>query len=127
MKPVVESAIDEIRAAFPSSELTIREDGEGGAYVIVEEVELGQLYDQRATWIGFRITFQCPHADVYPHFVRGDLQRKDGQPLGQGTSKSSFEGRSAVQLSRRSNRRNPLTDTPLLKLQKVLHWLRKGP
>ncbi len=69
------------------------------------------------------MVFQYPYANVYPHFVRGDLTRSDGQPLGEGTSVTTFDSRSAVQLSRRSNRLNPATDSAVLKLHKVLAWL----
>lgn len=126
MKSAVEQAIDEIRRV-EAKPLLIREDGEGGAYVILEQIDPGEPYVQTSTWIGFRISFQYPHADVYPHYVRGDLSRKDGRPLGAGTSITTFEGRPAVQLSRRSNNMDPLTDTALLKLHKVLHWLRTHP
>ena len=65
---------------------------------------------------------------MYPHFVRSDLQRKDGRPLGEAvTGGHTFLGRSALQLSRRSNRLNPAVDTALLKLMKVLQWLSTHP
>ena len=37
---------------------------------------------------------------------------------------TTFEGRPAMQLSRRSNRLDPETDTEAIKLHKVLTWLR---
>jgi len=120
----VAEAIDEIRSSFPDSKLDFHEDGEGGAFVFVDPVDPGPPYQQRETWIGFRVTFQYPYADVYPHFVRADLARADGAPLGEGTAASTFDGRPAVQLSRRSNRLNPETDTAAIKLHKVLTWLR---
>ncbi len=124
MKPAVERVIAEIREAYPATTVTVREGGEGGAYVIVEEVDPGHVYRQRATWIGFRITFQYPHADTYPHYVRGDLARADDRALGEGMSPNqTFEGRPAVQISRRSNHLDPKTETALIKLHKVLTWL----
>jgi hypothetical protein len=122
MTPEVAGAIDEIRAAFPDATVGAREDGDG-VIVIVDPVDPGPPYVQRATWIGFRITFQYPYADVYPHFLRGDLARVDGAALGEGITATRFEDQSAVQVSRRSNRLNPATDTAALKLTKVLHWL----
>lgn len=128
MKPAVEQAVAEIKAAYPDSPVTVCEDGEGGAYVIVEEVDVGSLYQPPRTWVGFRITFQYPYADTYPHYVRGDLGRIDGRPLGEGMSvNTTFEGRSAVQISRRSNRLDPRTETAIVKLQKVLIWLASHP
>lgn len=128
MKPGIEQAINEIELALPECPVVVREDGDGGALVIVENVDLGAPYKQETTWVGFHITFPYPYADVYPHFVRGDLSRVDGKPLGNATSpNASFEGRPAVQISRRSNRLNPVTDTAQRKLLKVLDWLRRRP
>jgi hypothetical protein len=124
LTPEVTDALDEIPKAFPRATLTIREDGQGGAMVIVEPVPLGGPYRQASTWIGFHVTHLHPQADIYPHHVRADLSRRDSAGLGSGTSASSFEGRPSIQLSRRSNRRDASMDTALLKLQRVLSWLR---
>lgn len=127
MKAEVERAVAEIRAAYPDTSVTITDDGEGGAYVTVEEVPLSDRYEQPVTWAGFRITFQYPYADTYPHFVRGDLVRRDGGPLGDGISPGTFLDLPALQVSRRSNHLDPRTETALLKLEKVLQWLRTRP
>jgi hypothetical protein len=126
MKKEVATAIEEIRLAFSGKELVIAEDSEGGARVIVEEIELGPPFQQPQSWFGFYITCSYPYADVYPHFVRADLSLVSGHPLGEGTSAGqNFLGRAAIQLSRRSNRLNPKTDTAALKLLKVIEWLRR--
>ena len=127
VNPEVSQAIRDIAAAFPDATVSADEDSAGGAYVFIRDVPLAPIYQQHKTWVGFHITYMYPEADVYPHFVRADLCRADGAPLGDGTSPVSFQGQSAVQLSRRSNRLNPATDTALLKLQKVLRWLNNRP
>ena len=120
--PEVRIAVAEIAAVYPH--FGLEPDGNGGANVVVEGLKLAPIYRQRETWVGFHITYAYPQADVYPHFVRGDLCRVDGADLGVGTSTGhAFSGRTAVQLSRRSNQLNPAVDTALLKLQKVLLWL----
>src|SRR5438105_105852 len=124
MTSTVQRAIAEIKASFPSKPVTVREDGEGGAYVTVENVELGAGWTPNGTWIGFRITFQYPNADVYPHYVRNDLRRANGQPGPTNMTAAVFEGRPAFQVSRRSNRLNPAVDTAVLKLHKVIRWLK---
>jgi len=122
--PAVTEAITEIRATFDGAALSVKEDAEGGAYVRVEPVDPGSPYAQRETWIGFRITAQYPYADVYPLFVRHDLSRANGQPLGEGiTSNHTFDGQPAVQVSRRSSHLNPATDTAAIKVLKVLDWM----
>lgn len=125
--PEILRALAAIKTNFPECTQVVREDGEGGAYVILEDVPLGSPYSQSTTWVGFRITFQYPYSDVYPHFVRGDLSRADGKGLGEATSASTFENRAAIQVSRRSNKLNPAVDTALLKLLKVLQWLKSRP
>ena len=101
---------------------------QGGAYVVVGDQEYGQQYEPERGWVGFLITFQYPHADVYPHFVAGGLRRKDGRALGEGFSGprtwAGRPGEQVVQISRRSNRLNPAVDTAATKLAKVLEWVR---
>lgn len=109
--------------AYPQATTTIKEDGQGGAMVIVDPVPLGEPYAQTDTWVGFHITHLYPQADVYPHHVRRDLARSDGQGLGAATSTSTFAGRDSIQLSRRGNRWNAERDTALLKLGRVMDWL----
>lgn len=126
-QPVL-AAVDEVRAAFSTATVTVDEDGQGGAWVVVEDAPLPAIYVQPSTWIGFRITFQYPHADIYPHFVRSDLSRRDGRTLGDAISGGhAFCGRPALQISRRSNRWDPAVDTAALKLNKVLEWLTNRP
>ena len=122
--PVIAEAIEEIHATFDTAVVTSRPDGEGGAYVRVDPVDPGPPYAQRATWIAFRVTAQYPYADVYPLFVRPDLGRVDGRPLGDGmTPVTDFDGQPAIQVSRRSNHLNPATDSAALKVLKVLAWM----
>ena len=63
MTPEVVEAIDEIRSSFPEAAVDIRADDEGGAVVLVDPVDPGPQYQQRATWVGFRITFQYPYSE----------------------------------------------------------------
>ena len=91
---------------------------------MVRGVPMGCPYAQVEVWLGFQITFQYPYADVYPHFTNPDLARSDGGGLGGGFGTASFRGQPAIQISRRSNRLNPETDTAALKLLKVVTWMK---
>ena len=122
--PAVAQAIEEIHCTFEECSVEEEEDGSGGAFVVVTGIRLGRPYAQAEVWIGFQITFQYPYADVYPHFANADLARLNGAGLGEGFGLGSFQGRSAMQLSRRSNRLNPQTDTAALKLLKVVRWMK---
>jgi hypothetical protein len=127
MTPEVEHAIAELKETWPDTTVTIRPDTQGGALVILEDVPLFPPYAQASTWVGFQLSFQYPYADVYPHFVRGDLQRSDGKPLGEALTPATFDGRPAIQVSRRSNRHEPEFQTAAIKLHKVLEWMRTRP
>ncbi|MGB5102531.1 MAG: hypothetical protein WBO04_04330 [Steroidobacteraceae bacterium] len=121
----VSAAIENLHACFPSSEIVIEPDGNGGARVAVETVELSDAYVQNTTWLAGHLVSQLPYADIYPIFVRGDLARRDGRPLGTGLSPGHmFLNRSAVQASRRSNRRDPALELAGHKFLKVIEWLR---
>ena len=128
MTPEVQTALGQIAEAFIDCRLDAVEDGQGGALVTVLDVPIGEgPYQQPNTWVGFQITHTYPYADIYPHFVRHDLSRHDGKALGEGMSIGSYRNQPALQISRRSNRHDPTTDTALLKLCKVLRWLKSRP
>jgi hypothetical protein len=128
MNESVQQAVSQIKANFLDNPVEVQDDDQGGAWVLIEDLEMGDIYEPSTSWMGFRITFQYPNADVYPHYIRSDLLRKDKRPLGDGVSGGhTFMGRPALQLSRRSNRLNPATDTALLKLMKVRQWFSTRP
>ena len=122
--PGVAKAIEEIRGTFDPCPVEAVPDGAGGATVVVRDIRMGPPYAQARVWIGFQITFQYPYADVYPHFTNADLSRSDRGGLGGGFGTATFRGQPAIQISRRSNRLNPETDTAALKLLKVIRWMK---
>ncbi len=123
--PSVVKAIEEIRSTFDRCTVEAEADSSGGAVVVVKGIPMGCPYAQAQVWIGFRITFQYPYADVYPHFTNADLARSDGGSLGGGFGTATFRDRPAIQVSRRSNKLNPETDTAALKLLKVIRWMKR--
>ncbi len=127
ISPSVAQAIKQIRCTFKGCSIEFEEDGSGGAFVVVTGIRLGPPYVQANVWIGFQITFQYPYADVYPHFTNADLSRLNGAELGDGFGAGSFRDQPAIQVSRRSNRINPQTDTAALKLLKVVKWMKSRP
>ena len=124
MKAEVAQAVSEIETCFPSVTVTAEDDGDGGAVVTMYPLDPGSVYVQRETWMKFAISYLYPDADVYPLFVRPDLARADNNGHGEGIALGKFQGEPALQLSRRSNRRDPAFDTAARKVAKVLKWLR---
>ena len=130
LKAAVEEAIKDLQKAFPEATVSPTEDGQGGAHIVIESVPLDpQVFVQSETWVGFDLSFQLPYADVYPIHVRPDLARRDGRELRDEAlhPDNSFQGRSSLMLSRRSNNRDPEQDKPHLKVLRVLEWLRRWP
>jgi len=128
MNPPVEEAIAEIRATFADHQVDVEPDTDGGAFVTVQNLQLGDQYTPSVSWMGFHITFQYPHADVYPHFCVAGL-KKNGvdvvPPFHKGDWKTPSSAVAATTVSRQSNHRNPAVDTAAIKLMKVLEWIRK--
>lgn len=136
MKADVERAVAEIREGLPGLDVAVKEDGEGGAFVIVNGVRIGDCFAPTSPWIGFQITFPYPEADVYPHFIDagvkyvGNGEAPNAHPdgnlptaLSRGATMPGFD-RPAIQISRRSNRRDAETDSALLKLIRIVEFLR---
>ena len=122
--PEVEDAIEELKVVFRGHRIEATPDGQGGAYVVVDDLPLGAQYQPERSWIGFVIGFQYPAADIYPFFTDPNLGRVDGAPLGEGfTQPVTWHDRATTQISRRSYGWNPAEDTAALKLAKVLEWL----
>jgi hypothetical protein len=121
-------AIEELKRAFPSSAVTVAEDGQGGARVIIETVDLGGRYVPRTTWMGGHITALYPNADIYPVFVGGDVSRTDGRTFeAPVTTGHIFEGRPALQVSRMNNQMHLARQTALAKFLKILHFMETLP
>lgn len=117
----VDTAVAAVRAHFAGKPVEVVPDGAGGATVIVDHVDLGDRFTPSTTWLGFHISAAYPHADVYPHYL-GRVVRADGQAHGDAVQPADWNGRAALQLSRRSNGWNPAIDNAALKAEKVIKW-----
>lgn len=126
MKVEVSTAIEELKSQFSEASLSLREDDQGGAYVLLEGVRLGPKFRPEATWVGFQIPAQYPYADIYPIFLGGDVSRADGVAFqAPVTLGHCFEGRPAIQVSRRSAAAQGGTQKATAKVLKVLDFLEK--
>lgn len=125
MNAPVKAAVEQLERAFVGHRVEVLEDGQGGAFVIVEDLELGPAFTPLRSWVGFQIPALYPRADIYPHYVCPELTRVDSgpltTPLNPNRQMPGFN-RSAVMVSRRSNHWDPARDTAALKLRRVLMW-----
>jgi hypothetical protein len=136
VQPAVEKAVAELRAAFGDA-VRVMQDPDGGAFVIVDGQNIGNGFAPSTSWIGFHITWSCPEADVYPHFIdpavkyvgsrEAPNQFPDGNLPIPCTRNAVMPGFNlpAIQVSRRSNHHNSETDTPFTKLLRVLKELKQ--
>lgn len=130
LKVAVNAAVAGIRAQFGADHVTVHPDGQGGAWVEITDLALGATYAQDTTFLMCQLHFNLPGADVYPMFVRADLTRIDGAPLGEGfqTTNAKWTGvpsvRPVVQVSRRTRNNQFSAQTPAQKIEKVLEWIR---
>lgn len=128
MNVEVSTGIEELKRQFSNSSFTIREDGQGGAYVHIEPVSLGERYQPDATWVGFQIPAQYPYADIYPVFIGSEVARVDGVPFSTPvTPGHNFEGRAAIQVSRRNGSAGGGLQKVTAKILKILDFLEKLP
>lgn len=125
MKPEVEQAVAELRRCFGDAAVVAQAKDDGGAAVTIDPIDVGPVYVPQQTWLKFLVGFQYPYADIYPLFVHPELARADGHPHGEGFALAEFEGEPALQLSRRSNHMDVEIDTAVLKVAKVIQWLRE--
>lgn len=125
MVPTVEHAVNELLEAFPGHHVEVLADAHGGAYVTVHGLSLGEQCQPQESWVGFLIQYTYPASDVYPHFALPGLRRVDGRSLSPAFQQVQWQGRPATQISRRSNRWDPVEDTAVLKLNKVLEYVRE--
>jgi hypothetical protein len=136
MKSNVEAGLLQLREGLPGHVIQADEDSEGGAYVIVEGFEIGESFRPSMSWVGFHMTWPYPDADVYPHFVdpalayvgagQAPVEHPDGPlpaAMARGQVMPGFD-KPAIQVSRRSQRWQPATDTALHKLLRVVQFLR---
>src|SRR5947199_8399426 len=121
MKVEVSTGIEELKKQFITSSVTVREDGQGGAYVVIEPVSLGPRYRPESTWLGFQIPAQYPYADIYPLFIGAECSRIDGVAfVAPVTPGHQFEGRGAIQVSRRSGAAQNGSQKATAKILKIL-------
>lgn len=124
MKREVKAAIDELQMQYTEASIKSRDDGQGGAYIIIEPVNLGPGFCPTTTWMGFHIAAQYPYADIYPVFVGAEIARADGQafqaPI---TPNHQFESRAALQVSRRNSSAQTGMQSAKAKVLKIIRYL----
>jgi len=119
------AAVYGIREDFPEYRVYAWPNGSGGVYVVIDQVDIGERWSTQTTWLGFHIAYTYPEGDVYPHFLRADLQRAEqGALTAPFNASGEFAGQSATVLSRASHQRDQETFTAARKARSVISFLR---
>jgi hypothetical protein len=129
--PAVAAAITSIEHQAPGR-LIHWPDGNGGTHALIDNVELGDPFAQSSTWVAFHLPHTLPDGDIYPVWMRPDLARIDGGPIGKTNAagqnfmhqNQTWLTEPAVMVSLRSNSRDPNIDFPVRKLARVLATVR---
>ena len=130
MKGPVTAALSVMSERYGAERVRAVPDGQGGAWVEIDGIDLGATYEQTTTFVLVLLPFNLPNADVYPVHVRHDLSRSDGAGLGEGFSATAVtwpgdsEPRPVTQVSRRTRGSEFTRQTPLQKIEKVIEWIR---
>lgn len=125
MTPSVAAAVEDLRKVFPKTDITVlQEDGQGGVFIRLEEVDLGPAFAPSKTWVAAHLPSNLPYADVYPVFMAPGLVRTDGQPLSGPFAQVEWQNHSATQVSRRSNRMGGGSQAASVKLFKVIEFVK---
>jgi hypothetical protein len=116
----VSVAIEEIATEFEGTRW--EPDNEGGAYVAVDSIEIGERWKPELITLEFQILFNYPFAAIYPYYATAELRRADGGERPPALQQVNWRGRLLTQVSLRSNSWEPQNDTALSKLEQARHW-----
>ena len=124
MNQEVAEAIEQLKRAYAPSAVTVTDDGQGGAYVVVEAVDLGERFVPATSWMGGHLSPLYPSADIYPVFIDAGVRRADGKafevPI---TAGANFQGRPAWQVSRINRQVQIAPQTAVMKFAKIRDFL----
>jgi hypothetical protein len=85
---------------------------------------LGPKFRPESTWVGFHMPAQYQYADIYPVFIGANVARANGAPfVVPVTPGHSFQGRPAIQVSRRNSAAQSGLQKVGAKILKVLDFL----
>ncbi len=122
------AAVADLAAVFGADHTHVLASDSHGWWVRLDSVSLGPTWAQSKTFVLFHVASSYPFADIYPLFVRHDLQRADGADLKAPITTGHRAGPpgqliEVVQVSRRTMG-DPSQQSAARKVRKVLDWIR---
>lgn len=126
MNTNVDKALAELRMQFRDTNISVTEDGNGGAYFVIEKVDIGRYFVPSETWLGGHITAAFPFADIYPMYMDADLKRAGGKAfVAPVVPINGWQGRPAIQVSRINRAAASEPQSAAFKVLRVIDFLRK--
>jgi hypothetical protein len=119
----VSDAIAELAREFEA--VSSQDAGDGGAYVTVHAVAIGDRWIPSEVDLEFLIPFSFPFGYVYPFYTAPVLARADGGPWPQALQRVTWREREVTQISLRPNRWQPSHETASSLVYLVQHWFRE--
>ena len=72
LAPEVAAALGELESAYPGA-VSAEPDGAGGAYVTVDEIDLGDSWSIERAPVTFHLPYNYPAASPYPYYLPAEL------------------------------------------------------
>ena len=115
------NAIKDLEAVLPGR-VRSEPDGFGGAYVTVEDIELGPGWSRPSAPLTFHVPYNYPAAAIYPYYLPPDARPLNSSPP--ALQQVVWRGNPATQVSLRHTRWDPVRDNALGCVFQVRSWLR---
>lgn len=121
LNPEIAEAVEEILAHF-GHRASREPDGQGGALVTVEDVDLPASWARQTAPLRFMVPYNFPATPPYPFYLPKDVQPPT--PWHQAMQPIEWRGEQMIQVSLRNNNWDPARDRVLGCILQVGDWLR---
>jgi hypothetical protein len=98
-------------------------DGEGGAFVVVEEVDLGGKWTAPEADLTFHLAYNYPASAIYPYYLPAEVVPADGS-MPPAVQRVIWRDTSVIQVSLRQANWDPRRDNAIGAVMQTQHWLR---
>ena len=119
----VARGITELEEAFPGR-VSHDPDGAGGAYVIVEAINLGPRWTHPFAPLTLHLAYNYPASAIYPFYLPADVVPTDGSmpPVLQPVE---WRGSNVIQVSLRHTNWSPQLDNAVGSVMQTQSWLQR--
>lgn len=117
----VGEGVRQLAETFPDR-VSYEADGQGGAYVTVANIELGESWGMPVAPLSFHLAYNYPAAAPYPFYLPAGTEPNSDWP--NGLQRVQWRERAVVQVSLRHNSWDPARDSAVGSVFQVRDWLR---